>query len=378
MNFQKLKNLMDSFTAWRIPGCAAAVYLHGEPVFEYSSGYADKENGIKMSGDSLLYMYSASKPVTCAAALTLWEQGKFLLNDPVYKYMPEWSDMKVLQRREDGTEELVPAERPVTVGDLFAMTSGLDYSTDRPSLKKAVERTYPRCNTVELMRAVGQDPLIFQPGERWNYGLSHDVLGAIIEIISGYSLKDYAKKAVFEPLGMESSFYGGWEIPEGLAVQYRFIDEKDAYIPTDQRNTFVMGSDFYSGGAGIVSTVNDMAKFAGAMSMKGKTPDGDRILAPSTVELMRTNRLSQKQLSAFDWDTLMGYGYGLGVRTMINRAAAGSPSPNGEFGWTGAAGAYMLIDPENELSLFYAHHMLNNQESYTANRLRNVLYSCLD
>ena len=210
------------------------------------------------------------------------------------------------------------------------------------------------------------------------YGLSHDVLGAVVEVISGCSLKDYAKKVIFEPLGMENTFYGGYEIPDGLSVQYQFNDDSGVYQPTDNKNCFVMGSEFYSGGAGIVSTVSDMSKFAGCLSMKGKTPNGARVLAPATVDLMRTNRLTPRQRKTFDWEALAGYGYGLGVRTLIDKAAADSPSFLGEFGWTGAAGAYMLIDPECELSMFYAHHMLNNQETYTTPRLRNVLYSCLD
>ena len=377
MDFQKLKDLMDHFTSWRIPGNAAVVYLHGEKVFEYASGYSDVENKVPMSKNSLMYMYSASKPITCAAALTLWERGKFLINDKVSDYLPGWSDMKVLVKNDDGTEKLVPVERPVTIGDLFSMTSGLDYNTDRPSLSEARNRAYPVCNTVELMDAVGKDPLIFQPGERWNYGISHDVIGALVEVISGCSLKDYAKKMIFEPLGMDKTYYGGWDIPENLSVQYTYSDEKGTYVRESQKNYFIMGSDFYSGGAGVISTVGDMSKFARAMSMKGKAPDGASILAPATVDMMRRNRLSPAQMSSFDWDTLMGYGYGLGVRTMVDRAASGSPSPAGEFGWTGAAGAYELIDPDNELAMFYAHHMLNNQEWYTANRLRNVLYSCL-
>ena len=144
--------------------------------------------------------------------------------------------------------------------------------------------------------------------------------------------------------------------------------------------SFIFGSEYDSGGAGLVSTVSDMAKFADVMSARGLTREGARILAPRTVDLMRRNHLKTipASLSSFANNELVGYGYGLGVRTMVDPAAGGAPSPVGEFGWTGAAGAYMLMDPENELAMFYAHHMTNNQEDYTAPRLRNVLYSCLD
>lgn len=377
MNFHRLKELADSFTSWRIPGCALEVRQGGERVYSCASGFSDRENGIEMTGETLMYMYSASKPVTCAAALTLWEKGLFLLSDPVYGFLPDWSDMRVLVRDENGGEKTVPVNRPVTVGDLFTMTSGLDYNVNLPSFSAKRDELSPRCGTVELMNALGRDPLLFQPGEKWMYGLSHDVLGAIVEVVSGSSLKDYAKKAIFEPLEMENTFYGG-EIPSGLAVQYRFDDTSGVYVPTDNRNGFAFGSDYYSGGAGIISTVEDMSKFAGCLSMKGKTPTGDRILSSATVDLMKENALNGEQLKGFDWQALAGYGYGLGVRVLIDKAKAQSPSSLGEFGWTGAAGAYMLCDTERKLSLFYAHHMLNNQEAYTAPRLRNVLYSCLD
>lgn len=368
---------MDSFTGWRIPGCAATVYKDGECVFEYASGYADCENGIKMTPDSLMYMYSASKPVTCTAALTLWEKGKFHLNEPVCTYLPSWQNMTKEVSLPDGTKKTVPLSSPVTVGDLFSMTSGLDYCLSRPSLTESIKRTAPICDTLELMDAVGGDPLLFEPGEKWCYGISHDVIGAIIQKISGDDLRAYAKKNIFAPLSMNSSYYGNGDIPEGLATQYSFNDEKQCFEKTDNKNTFILGKKYYSGGAGIVSTVRDMGKFACCLSMGGSTPKGERILAPTTVELMKANRLSPSQLESFNWEPLQGYGYGLGVRTLIDPAAAGSPSPVGEFGWTGAAGAYMLIDTKNRLALFYAHHMLNNQEHITSPRLRNTLYSCL-
>ena len=142
-------------------------------------------------------------------------------------------------------------------------------------------------------------------------------------------------------------------------------------------NEFVLGSEYESGGAGLISCVDDYAKFSAAMANGGNTPDGNRILSPKTIDLMRTNRLNPTQMKDFDWSFLGGYGYGLGVRTMIDPVRCGANSPVGEFGWDGAAGCYVIIDPENRISLFYAQQMREGLGYYVHPRIRNILYSCL-
>lgn len=381
MDFSKLRNFMDALCNWRIPGNACIVYYKRRPVFQYASGFSNIETGQKMQGSELLYMYSATKPVTCAAALTLWEQGKFILTDPVKKYLPEWADVQVRYTASDGTEHLRAPARDVTVQDLFTMQSGLDYNYNAPALAAAREKYAPECPTREMARAIAAEPLLFDPGTRWCYGFSHDILAALVEVIAGEPFSAYVKRTIFDVIGMnETTFGADEERQRQIAVLYNFSDEKNAIQrdPT-QRNGFIFGSQYDSGGAGLVSTVSDMAKFTDVMCGRGLVRDGVRILAPRTVDLMRRNHLQTipASLSGFAGNALMGYGYGLGVRTLVDPAVAGSPSPIGEFGWTGAAGAYMLMDPENELAMFYAHHMTNNQEDFTAPRLRNVLYSCL-
>jgi len=382
MDFSKLRSFMDALCGWRIPGNACVVYYKRRPVFQYAAGFANIETGQKMQGDELLYMYSATKPVTCAAALTLWEQGKFILSDPVKKYLPEWADVKVRYTDADGTVKLRAPARDVTVQDLFTMQSGLDYNYFAPALAAAREKYAPECPTREMARAIAAEPLLFDPGTQWCYGFSHDILGALVEVIADEPFSAFVKRTIFDVIGMEQTTFGADEKRrEKIAVLYNFNDEQDR-IQRDavQENSFIFGTRYDSGGAGLVSTVSDMAKFADVMSARGLTCEGARILAPRTVDLMRRNHLKTipASLSSFANNELVGYGYGLGVRTMVDPAAGGAPSPVGEFGWTGAAGAYMLMDPENELAMFYAHHMTNNQEDFTAPRLRNVLYSCLD
>lgn len=379
MDFTNLRELLDHFTSWRIPGCACAVYYKHRLVFSSASGYADVERGIPMDCDrNIMYMYSCSKPVTCASALMLWEKGKFLFTDPLYDFLPAWKDARVRALDGDGRETTVPLEHPITVGELFTMTSGLDYNTNGASFAAAKERLAPECPTVDMINALAGDPLFRQPGGGWFYGMSHDVLAAVVEVISGMSLRDFAKKNIFEPLGMEDTEYCGGVIKDSgrAAVLYQFSDETGKYSPIDvQRNGMIFGTEYASGGAGISSTVSDMAKFAEMMANGGRAPDGTRIIGRRTIDLMRSDILRDDQKADY-W--FPGYGYGLGVRTLTDPAAAGAVSKIGEFGWTGAAGAYMLVDPDSEVALFYAHHMLNNQEPYTAPRLRNTLYSCLD
>lgn len=376
MDFKKLRDLMDYFTSWRIPGCSCSVYFGHRPVFKYSSGFADAENKIKMNADyHRMFMYSCTKPVTCTAAMMLWEKGKFLLDDPIEAYLPAWSNVKYIRRHADGSSEIADCDRKITVSDLFTMMSGLDYNIDGKAFSAAKEKFAPECGTVDMMNALAGDPLWEMPGQYWYYGMSHDVLAALIEVVAGMSLRDFARINIFEPLGMNDTVYSDGTIGERAAVQYWFNNDTEKFQRADQRNGYIFGSNYSSGGAGIVSTVTDMVKFAEMMANGGKTPDGRQIISRNTIDLMRKNRLSAEQLKVF-WHP--GYGYGLGVRTLIDPAAAGAPSKIGEFGWTGAAGAFMLIDPDSSVAMFYAHHMLNNQEAYTVPRLRNVLYSCLD
>ncbi len=380
MNFKKLEDFMDQLTAWRIPGCACVVYYKGQEVFKYSSGYADMENGVKLDPDNhRMFMYSISKIVTCATALSLWEEGKFLLSDPLSMYLPAWKDVKVKEFA-DGEERIVPANREITMKDLFSMTSGLDYNCESANLMEARKNTAPLCPTVDLMNALAKDPMFLHPGERWCYGLSHDVLGAVVEVITGKKLGEVAKERIFDPLGLKKTSYCLDEkYRNEMAVQYCFNDEKDCIERNwTQDNWAIFGSEYHSGGAGVVSTVSEMARLMRCLAAKGEIPGGGRILASRTVDLMRSPMLTKEQGDGIDWGHLPGYNYGLGVRTMKDPAMGGSSSPVGEFGWSGAAGGFALIDPENDLSMFYAHHMLNNQEGFVTPRLRNILYSCID
>lgn len=393
MDFAGLKNFMDRLTSWRIPGSDAVVYLNNREVFRYQSGFADLESGKRMDGTQLFNIYSCSKVTTVTAAMQLYEQGRFLLTDPLCEYLPEYRVMSV--RGKDGA--LSRAENQITLRHLFTMTAGLSYDCDTPAIRKARELTGGAMNTVAVARCLAEDPLSFEPGTRWQYSLCHDVLAAVVEVISGMPFRDYVRKNIFQPLGMEESWYHRTpEIEARMASQYRFVPEEEN-IPQDAvslQSAFraaspgrvekvgkgaehVFGPEYDSGGAGIVTSVSDYGRLVSALANRGLGPNGERILSPASVDLLRVNQLGPELMPDFNWKQLAGYGYGLGVRTMVDRAKGGSLGPAGEFGWGGAAGATVLADPENSLAVFYTHHMLNPQEEYYQPRLRNVVYACL-
>lgn len=384
MNFEYMKNFMDSLTEWIIPGNSVVIYKDGKKVFEYSSGYSDLEKKIKKTGKEQLYIYSCSKVATVTAALQLYEQGKFLLSDPLYEYLPEFKKMYL----KDG-DRIKAAENPITIRDLFTMTAGLSYATNTPAFEKARKLTDGKMDTRTVIKCLAEEPLLFEPGARWNYSLCHDVLAVLAEVVSGMRFSEYMKKHIFEPLNMNNSYY---HAPNDVIISPQYIyeiqDTKNivelqqkehttGVVKRAYGNELVFGENYDSGGAGIITTVDDYAKFAAALANSGTGLNNNRILSSATVKLMKTNQLNEAQRKTMNWRRLRGYGYGLGVRTLIDKAESGSNSSIGEIGWGGAAGATIIADTEEKVALFYAHHMLNPQEEYYQPRLRNVLYSCL-
>lgn len=388
MDFRPLQQFLDHLTGWRIPGNAIRVCLGGKEVFSGTSGYADVERKIPMTPDHYLNIYSCSKVATVTAALQLYEQGRFLLDDPLCEFIPEYREMTVSDK--NGVHK---AEKPITLRHLFTMTSGLTYNRNTAAFQKARELTDGKMDTLTVIRCLAQDPLASEPGEVWRYSLSHDVLAGVVEVISGEKFGNYVQNHIFKPLGMEKAFYHNAAVQDKMAVQYRYVDGVAGDMVVRQAGEVegkegrieaigpavdhAFGPEYDSGGAGITTTVAEYSKFCVALANGGVGATGERILAPGTIELLRTNQLSESQQKGMVWSQLKGYGYGLGVRTMVDRAASGSNGNVGEFGWNGAAGGSVLVDPQIGLSVFYAHHMLNNQESYFQPRLRNVIYSCL-
>ena len=390
MNFENLKNFMDRLTSWRIPGNSISVCLDGKEVFNYQSGYENYEKKIPMTKGKLINVFSCSKPVTVVAALQLYEKGFFLLDDPLYDFIPEYRHMFV----KDSDGNVTDAKNPITLRHLFTMQSGFGYDFNAPCDKKAREATDGKMNTLEVIKRLAQEPIMFEPGTRWQYGMSHDILGAVVEVISGKKFRDYVKENIFDALGMADSYYHNEAVRDRVAEMYNYVNTDETDLVTMQKSAsndidgkivnvgkavmhHVLGEEYDSGGAGITTSVEDYSKFASALACGGVGRNGEKIISAGTIDLLRTNQLGDVQMKDFNWQQLRGYGYGLGVRPLVDVAKSGSCGNIGEFGWGGAAGATVLIDPSVGLSVFYTHHMLNPQEEYYQPRLRNVVYSCI-
>ena len=377
MDFKPLSQFIDRITNWRIPWAEVLVMHRNETVFRYRNGYADLEQKTPIDDRRIIHLYSLTKIMTCAAALQLVEKGAMLLNDPLSAYLPEYAEMTVRKTLPNGATVLEKARKPITVRDLFAMTAGFSYDLGSPSLREAAERTGGKVPAREFAAALAKEPLLFEPGTRWNYSLCHDVLAALVEAVDGRRFSQYIREEVTGPLGMNDT---GFDLTEEqrtrLAPQYRYDDVLGKPARKDG-NDFRIGTEFESGGAGLLSTVSDYVLFLNALTNRGTGPNGARILSPAAVDLMRADHLTESMREDYAWVQLAGYGFGLGVRTHISRAESGSLSPLGEFGWSGAAGCLAIIDPDSQLTVMYAQHMLNNQETYVHPRLKNIVYACL-
>ncbi len=375
-SFKELENYLNTIPEKeKTPGGSIRVFHHGEEVFRYSYGYSDRENQIKMTGDEYYFMYSATKPLTCATALAAYEEGAFILAEPVWWYLPEFKNCQVKVYNPDCSYNLVPLKREIMIQDLFTMSAGLNYDTGNAEIRKVMEETNGRAPTREIAKAIAKIPLEFQPRERWNYSLCHDVLAALVEVATGVKFSEYMKKKIFEPLGMtKSTFRINDEILSKMAQQYQYNYTTNEAELFGKRNGYVFGSEYDSGGAGLITTIDDYAKFVQAMSCGGKAPNGNRILSPLTVKLMGTNMLDEKRMAQFSgWRNNAEYGYGLGVRTKIYEGWGGNLSSIGEFGWDGAAGSLCSIDPTNEIGIVYTQHMLNPHHEQIHPRIKMLV-----
>ncbi len=393
MNYENLTNCLNNFhQKYNVPGLDCIVCRNHEIIFRHTSGYNDIETEKKLKGDELYLIFSMTKMLTCTAALQLYEKGKFNLNDPVSMYLPEFEKMKITadELNSSNTDKITSgksvgetvnnqsdgyAKNPITIRHLFTMTAGLNYDLKAPGIKKALDDG--KTSTRDLVGALAETVLSFEPGTRYRYSLCHDVLGALIEIWSGKKLGEYMQENIFAPLGMKNTFFDAPKDEEQIAKmasRYSLIDGKLVKQPLEC--VFNLSPDYESGGAGLTSCTEDYALFLDAMACGGIGKSGNRILSSRTVELMRTNHLSGQPLEDFN-NARNGYGYGLGVRTHIDKARSGSLSPIGEFGWDGAAGCFAMVDCENKISMTYFQHS-HRWDIRMQTEMRNALYSCLD
>jgi len=354
MNFSKLEAFLQSLPACGIPGCEIAVTHHGKPVFRTRTGYSDRERTKPVSPADIYRMYSVSKVTTCVAAMQLVEKGVIALDDPVSKYLPAYAYLTV----KGANGKAVPAKNVMTVLHLFTMMGGLNYEKETGPILRALQD--PAANTVSVCSAFAKSPLEFEPGTDFKYSLCHDVLGAVVEVASGMRFADYVKKYIFDPLGMKDSCY---HLPEEkkdrLAALYSFSDKalELTYLEEDNSNIMKSCPNFDSGGGGIFSTVDDQLRFLTVLANGGKTEDGYVLLRPESIAKFSVNLLPKSALPHYTPGFLFGYGWGLCGSVHMDPVVSRARSAVGEFGWHGAAGSYAMIDPVNEVAIFYAMHV---------------------
>ncbi|UZD23582.1 serine hydrolase [Algoriphagus halophytocola] len=355
----RIDSTLSSFVeSGNLAGVSALIYEKNQEVYYNAYGYADRENQIKMDRNTIVQIYSMTKPITGTALMTLYEEGKFQLDDPLSKYAPEFVDMKVYDGvDENGELKLVAAERPVTIRDITRHTAGFPNRADIPGLSAILEEKDPRSFEIdlnEMARRIGEIPLWFQPGTQWEYGQSVDVQAFLVERIAGIPYKEYVQTHVLDPLGMDQTRYF---VPEEdrarMSSSYRRTGEGQLdQMPDEEAHDFNINEyPLTPGGFGLTSTLDDYMTFARMLVNKGEF-DGVRVLKPETVELMSTNHLpdSVTERSWLPTKGNVGFGIDFAVRVAPPKSAEEMNGIVGEFFWDGAASTLFWVDPVNEIT----------------------------
>lgn len=373
MNLSKLIAFMQAMPERGIPGCELAITQNGETIYRACVGFSDSAKTRPISNRDIYWIYSATKVITCIAAMRLVEEGKLSLQDPVSRYIPEFAHLTVKQA--DGS--LTPAQTPMTVLHLFTMTGGMTYDTKTEAILSAAT---PTASTLDIVRAMAKDPLRFEPGTHYQYSLCHDVLAAVVEVASGMRFSDYLEQVIFRPLGIaDMGFRPNDEQKSRFAAMYKYRNGTADALEIPCRNAYALSPDYDSGGAGLFATVDEYSKIITAIACGGTSPDGYRLLKPETIAMMQKSYLCDDALNDFVSHRLFGYGWGLCGRVHMAPTRSLSLSPVGEFGWDGAAAAFVMIDPANRIALYFGTHVHNCAYMYQLCHptIRNLLYEGL-
>ncbi len=333
-------------------GAAAVVMKDGEQVYSGGCGYADISAGTPFTADTVCRAFSCSKVVTSTAVMQLLERGLILLDNKLEWYFPEFAGASVIKEG-----KRIPAERAVTIRDLLNMTSGIAYPGDRREGGEEISALWGELDksckeggsmtASDLAHKAGGCALVFQPGAEWSYGSSADILGGVVEAVTGKTFAGYLRENIFEPLCMEDT---GFCCPKEKRDRFAVIYDGDK--PLEWVNLCIYDYEkepaFQSGGAGIFTTANDLAKLGAALS-NGEYK-GRKVLGRKTIDFMRQNGLNSQQRRTFNWDSCRGFGYANLMRTLEDPNASGLLASRGSFGWDGWTGTFILNDPAERLS----------------------------
>lgn len=379
--------LLEMVETGFVAGINCMVLQNGEEQCYYEAGFQDAANRVPIARDTIFRLYSMTKPITSAAIMMLLEDGKLDLLDPVSRYLPGFQNQCIVKNG-----MLAPLSHPVTIQNLLNMTSGLTYGGENgitevrtgALIQEVTDKmTSPEAiSTVAFMNRLGEIPLAFEPGQKWQYGASADVLGAIVEVVSGMRFGEFLEQRIFAPLGMkDTAFYVPQEkqsrlskvyepTPDGLRTFY------DSHLAV--QNRMEIPPAFESGGAGLVSTIDDYAAFTQMLLHNGSFR-GATLLSPKTVTFMTSARLMPAlQDYVNQWENLPGYTYANLLRIMIDPEIAVSMGSRGEYGWDGWLGPYMTNDPANRMTLLIMQQKTGSGTTEYTRKIRNIVFSSLE
>ena len=363
-------------------GTMTLVSRKGQVAYLDSLGYMDRENKRPMQEDAIFRIYSMSKAITSIAIMQLYEKSKFRLDDPVYWYIPSWKNLRVYQSGVYPNFLTSRPERHMTIRDLLTHMSGLTYdfmyksNVDAAYRKTKVQQAETLEEFVEILSTL---PLEFSPGNKWNYSVSTDVLGYLVEVISGMKLEEYFNTNIFEPLNMEdTSFSCPQEKVDRLASLYEHVPNGEPRL----LEIPFLNTKMASGGGGLFSTMADYHNFCSMLLNQGEF-NGKRLIGRKTLELMTVNHLPNNQdltemsESAFSETPYAGVGFGLGFSVMLDPAKSQTTSDIGEYGWGGAASTVFMINPKEDMFIIFLTQLLPSSTYQVRRELRSLVYSSL-
>jgi CubicO group peptidase (beta-lactamase class C family) len=384
-------HLAQYIEAGKLAGALTLVARRGQVAYCEPLGHLEIERRRPMTRDSIFRIYSMSKPITSVGLMMLYEQGKLQLDDPVHRFIPSWKNLHVFVSGNHPSFATAPAARPMTVRDLLSHTSGLTYGfMERTNVDAAyrrlgvADRARPGYTLKAMVDTLAQLPLEFSPGTRWNYSVSTDVVGHLIEVISGQPLDAYLRDTIFGPLGMRDTAFVIEEeqIPRFAANYLRQADGPLKLVDDPEQSEYRECS-FFSGGGGLVSTAPDYFRFTAMLRNQGEL-DGVRLLGRKTVELMTTNHLPDgqdlaqlAQAGLFTETAYAGVGFGLGFSVMQSPARAHILGTPGEYAWGGAASTAFWIDPAEDLIVIFMTQLMPSSSYPLRRELRVLTYAAL-
>ena len=343
-----------------IPYIDVLVKKDHQMIYRYMDGFK-----YIPSGKEILYMYSCTKPITAVCAMQLIKEGKLSLEDEVSKYLPEYNEVFLL----DKNQNQIKPKNKIKIKHLLTMTAGLTYDRETQAIKDLLIQTNGNATTRQMVCAFAKNPLAFEPGTDFLYSLCLDVLGAIIEVVSGLSFGQYVQKNVLLPLKMNTCTFDEKQF-EGKIMQC-FTCKNGEYVPDDLFHLMKLSSNYESGGGGLVGTVEDYSVFADTLACGGISDTGYELLDKKHILLMSSEQVSKLSVNnSFTCVQGEDYGYGYGVRTRKKALTEGVPV--GEFGWDGAAGSYVLIDIKNRISITIGMNLLNWPNVFNGEHLNIV------